>query len=42
MSWVQILNPTESMFTEVFPLITEAHSIAVLKFNKKMEKKQSV
>ncbi|MBB1441459.1 hypothetical protein H5202_23140, partial [Shewanella sp. SG41-4] len=27
MSWVQILNPTESMFTEVFPLITEAHSI---------------
>lgn len=39
MSWVQILNPTESKFAELFPLITEAHSSAVSKFNKKMLKK---
>jgi hypothetical protein len=36
MSWVQILNPTESAFSELLPLIYEAHSNAVIKFNKKL------
>ncbi|MEE9491989.1 MAG: DUF6194 family protein [Gammaproteobacteria bacterium] len=36
MSWVQILNPQEETFEIVLPLIAEAHSNAVLKFNKKM------
>lgn len=35
MSWVQILNPIESAFSELFPLIAEAHSSAASKFNKK-------
>jgi hypothetical protein len=42
MSWVQILNPTESMFAQLFPLIAGAHSNAVLKFNKKLQTKASV
>lgn len=36
MSWVQILNPSESKFTEILPLLTEAHASAVSKFNKKL------
>ncbi len=35
MSWVQILNPSESEFQKILPLISEAHSGAVIKFNKK-------
>ena len=35
MSWAQILSPTEHEFDRIFPLIVEAHSSAVLKFNKK-------
>jgi len=38
MSWVQILNPTESKLNELFELISEAHTKAVTKFNKKMTK----
>lgn len=36
MSWVQILNPTESTFEVLSPLISEAYENAVSKFNKKM------
>ena len=36
MNWVQILNPTETAFTEILPLIEEAHACAVVKFNKKI------
>lgn len=36
MSWVQVLNPSESTFESIFPLIAEAHSSAVIKFNRKM------
>ena len=35
MSWVQILNPEQPVFTTLWPLITEAHSNAVIKFNKR-------
>lgn len=35
MSWVQILNPSESKFSEILSLIREAHQNAVGKFNKK-------
>jgi hypothetical protein len=35
MSWVQILNPSESTFEALLPLITEAYENAVIKFNKK-------
>ena len=35
MSWVQVLNPLNETFEKVLPLISEAHSNAVLKFNKK-------
>lgn len=35
MSWVQILNPSESRFNEILSLIGEAHKNAVSKFNKK-------
>jgi hypothetical protein len=35
MSWVKILNPSESRFKELFGLIAEAHEGAVIKFNKK-------
>jgi len=38
MSWVQILNPTESGYFELLPLINEAYSSAVFKFNKKLLK----
>ena len=36
MSWVQVLNPNSTMFEELLPLIAEAHSNAVIKFNKKV------
>ena len=36
MSWVQVLNPSVSTFERIFPLIAEAHSNAVIKFNKKI------
>jgi len=39
MSWVQILNPSKSTFLHLFHLIAEAHSNAVIKFNKKTAKK---
>lgn len=35
MHWVQILNPSEAIFSEIFPLIEEAHASAIVKFNKK-------
>lgn len=35
MFWIQVLNPSESMFEDILPLIAEAHSNAVTKFNKK-------
>jgi len=38
MSWVQILNPSESTFKDILPLVTEAHANAVNKFNKKTQK----
>jgi hypothetical protein len=36
MSWVQILNPTKSVFFELLLLINDAHSNVVIKFNKKL------
>lgn len=36
MNWVQILNPSEAVFSEILPLIEEAHASAVVKFNKKI------
>jgi hypothetical protein len=36
MSWVQILNPSEATFSEIIPLVEEAHASAVVKFNKKI------
>ena len=35
MSWVQILSPSESSFASLLPLLSEAHSNAIIKFNKK-------
>jgi len=35
MSWAQILSPKESSFTEIHPLIKDAHANAIIKFNKK-------
>ena len=39
MSWVQVLSPKEATFTDVLPLINEAYSNAVIKFNKKTANK---
>ena len=39
MSWVQVLNPSESTFEDLLPLITEAYSNAVIKFNKQTANK---
>ncbi len=39
MSWIQVLNPSISTFENILPLITEAHSNAVIKFNKKTANK---
>ena len=36
MSWVQVLNPSESTFEALLPLITEAYENAVIKFNQKL------
>jgi hypothetical protein len=36
MSWVQILNPSKSSFTEIFGLIAVAHKEAVAKFVKRV------
>ena len=36
MSWVQILNPSESSFEEIMPLIAAAHQEAVAKFAKRI------
>jgi Family of unknown function (DUF6194) len=35
MGWVQILSPTVQTYGEVFPLIQDAHALAVAKFDKK-------
>lgn len=40
MSWVQVLSPSESKFESILPLITEAHSNAVIKYSKKIANKQ--
>lgn len=37
MSWVQILNPNSSSFEHVLSLIKEAHSNAIIKFQKKVK-----
>ncbi len=39
MSWVQVLNPSQTTFESLLPLITEAHSNAIIKFNKKTANK---
>lgn len=39
MSWVQVLNPSETTFEGLLALIAEAHSNAVIKFNKKTANK---
>ena len=39
MSWVQVLNPSESTFEALLPLITEAYENAIIKFNKKTANK---
>ncbi len=39
MSWVQVLNPSKPTFESLLPLIAEAHSNAVIKFNKKTANK---
>lgn len=38
MSWVQVLNPNEDVFEQIFPLIQEAYANAVKKFQKKISK----
>ena len=35
MGWAQILSPTVETYAEVFPLIADAHGLAVTKFDKK-------
>ncbi len=35
MSWVQILNPSAESFEKLLPLVEEAHSNAVIKFERK-------
>ena len=39
MSWVQVLSPQKVTFEKIIPLIADAHSNAVLKFNKKTANK---
>lgn len=39
MSWVQVLSPKQSTFGDLMPLINEAYSNAVAKFNKKTANK---
>lgn len=41
MSWVQVLSPKEGTLDTIFPLLAEAHSNAVVKFNKKTANKLS-
>jgi hypothetical protein len=36
MSWVCVLSPSNELFEEIYPLIVEAHSNAIGKFNKKV------
>ena len=36
MGWAQVLSPSKDLFEEIFPLIEEAHQIAVSKFKKKI------
>ncbi len=36
-AWVQVLNPNQATFESLMPLIAEAHSNAVVKFNKKLQ-----
>ncbi len=38
MGWAQVLSPTDETYAEVFPLIQEAHAIAVTKFNNKLKR----
>ena len=39
MSWVQIINPSESKFEEILELIEIAHKNATIKFMKKTTSK---
>ena len=41
MSWVQIINPTESKFNEILELIEIAHKSATIKFMKKITNKSN-
>ncbi|MGH1439561.1 MAG: DUF6194 family protein [Cellvibrionaceae bacterium] len=41
MSWVQIVNPSESKFNEILGLVREAHENAISKFNKKTANKSN-
>ena len=34
--WVCVLSPSNELFEEIYPLIVEAHSNAIGKFNKKI------
>ncbi len=38
MGWAQILSPDREVFEAIFPLIVEAHAIAVKKFDDKLKK----
>ena len=38
MGWAQILSPDRELFEEIYPLISEAHAIAVRKFEEKIKK----
>jgi Family of unknown function (DUF6194) len=37
MSWISVLNPSDSTFEDVKPLLLEAHGLAVFKFAKRMK-----
>jgi len=38
MAWAQILSPSKDLFEKIFPFISEAHAIAVKKFDEKIKK----
>ncbi|MEL6940560.1 MAG: DUF6194 family protein [Cyanobacteria bacterium J06598_1] len=42
MGWVQVLSPTTETFTQILPLIQEAHTAAVEKFKKKTAVKKDL
>ncbi len=40
MGWAQVLSPDRNLFEELFPLLREAHAIAVEKFARKVRDKE--